>query len=334
MMNKRIAILAGVCVAAAGVLAACGGEDADDVVVNTKGEGTTADSEGVQPYATAAATSAAARQGLAAATPPPPATGGGNAYVADGKGAPADAPAAIAALDRKIIFNSAISLGVNDLETAFNAVSRIAATYGGYIEQSAFQGGDASVPDSLRTASVTLRVPVETYNDALQSLRTLPGGKVKSESAKSTEVTEQYTDMQSRLRNLERTELQYLTLLGQAKTVTDILTMSDRLDAVRLQIEQVQGRLKVLDHLTSLASIDVALAPIGAAKVQAPKEGGPKGFSQAFADSWEWSLETARYVGVGVASVAAVAIWLAIPLALLAVAARFAGRRPHGPPAA
>ncbi|MFN0095577.1 MAG: DUF4349 domain-containing protein [Dehalococcoidia bacterium] len=301
-------------VALVGVLGACGASDDDDDEAFSGGAALTSSESAGRDADAPAATGAASAAAAAAVKgdPAAPATGGG--------------ALAVNPLDRKIIFNASLALGVQDVDAAFTAVNNVAKIYGGFVERSSFTGGGETDP-KRRSASITLRVPTEGYNDALGSLRTIPGAKVQTETAKSTEVTEQYTDLQSRLRNLERTEAQYLTLLGQAKTVQDILTMTDRLDAVRGQIEQVQGRLKVLDHLTSLASIDVTLAPLAPAKVEKPAQDGPKAFGEAFADAWDWSLETARYVGVVVASIAAVGIWLILPLGLIAAGVRFAGRR-------
>ncbi|MGD9935427.1 MAG: DUF4349 domain-containing protein [Dehalococcoidia bacterium] len=231
-------------------------------------------------------------------------------------------PGVASALDRKIVFNATIDLEADDVGRAFNEIGRIATVAGGFIEQSSF----AAVANG-RGASLTLRVPVERYQQTLADIRGLSGVKVTSESARSVEVTEQYTDLESRLRNLERTESQYLALLEKATTVQDILTMTDRLDAVRLQIEQVQGRLVVLDHLTDLATIDVALAPVAVAKVDG--ESGPPSVGEAFVNAWDTSVEAARYFAVAGVYLAMAAGWLAVPVAIAAFVASRVLRKRH-----
>ncbi len=177
-----------------------------------------------------------------------------------------------------------------------------------------------------------LRVPVERYQESLAALRTIDGATVKEEGTKSNEVTEQYTDLQSRLRNLQSTEQQYLLLLKEAKTIQEILTVQDRLSGIRSQIEQIQGRLKVLDAATELATIDVSLAPLTVAKAG---NDGPRSFGGSFADAWDTSLDIARNVANAGAVVAVAAIWLAIPLALVAIGSRRMARRtPNTTPAA
>ncbi len=250
-----------------------------------------------------------------------------------GAAAPADTdttgPALADQLSRKIIFNATVALDVKDVAVAFNRASAIARESGGYVERSSFEGSSG---DRKGSATVTLRVPVDRYQDTLGALRTMDGATVRQEGTKSNEVTEQYTDLQSRLRNLQSTEVQYLELLKQAKTIQEILTVNDRVNGVRSQIEQIQGRLKVLDAATELATVDVTLAPVVAARADSD---GPRSFRTAFADAWESSLDVARNVANAGAVVAVASIWLAVPLALVVLGTRRAARRGrHTTPAA
>ena len=229
-------------------------------------------------------------------------------------------------LDRKVILNASLAMNVNDVSAAFDEASRLVRGSGGYVEKSSFIASSLGV--SQKAATLTLRVPADQYDQLLGQLRTIQGAKVTSEGSKSTEVTEQYTDLQSRQRNLERTEQSYLKLLDQAKTIPDILSLNDRLDSVRGQIEQIQGRLNVLDHMTDLATIDVTLSPIVPGK-SGPTT-GPKPVGQAFADAWQWSLDAVRYAAAtGAVGLVAVA-WLVVPLGLVALGVR--RMRRHGEP--
>lgn len=279
-----------------------------------------ADASSEKGIVAAAATSAAgtARSQPIAGAP----ASGGSTTTANG----ADGSLATA-LDRKIIFNATLTLEARDVTSTFNLASRIATNAGGFVEKSTFSGGEGSSGDTKRTASLTIRVPAEQYQSTLSELRTLDGVTVKTEGSKSTEVTEQYTDLTSRLRNLERTETQYLALLVQAKTIDEILKMTDRVDSVRSQIDQAQGRLKLLDHLTDLATIDIAIAPLVPAKAQPKSNDGPKSIGEAFADAWAGSIEAARYVASAGAVLTVAVAWFAIPAALALLAARRLRRR-------
>src|SRR4030066_1077182 len=101
--------------------------------------------------------------------------------------------------------------------------------------------------------------------------------EVRSERSEASEVTEEYTDLEARLRNLEATEASYLELLTGAGEIPDILLVQDRLSQVRLEIEQVQGRINLLDNLTDLATITVQLT-LPAAASEEPD--GGKGWAE------------------------------------------------------
>ena len=82
---------------------------------------------------------------------------------------------------------------------------------------------------------------------------------MKSENTNSQDVTEQYIDLQSRLKNAEATETQYLALLDKAKDVDDILRIYDSLSRIRNEIEQIKGRIQYLERTSSMSLISVNL---------------------------------------------------------------------------
>lgn len=304
MRIRNLALVATLGLAA--TLAACGGGDNDTFSGGgDDGGGTAARDANLysasQPGGPAALTDKAAG-GAEVLTP------------GDGEGEPLPSSAEF---DRKIIFNATMSLEAGDVSKAFNEASALARSSGGYLERSSFAN---AAEEKDRTASLTIRVPVQNYESLIANLRGIEGVRVLTEGSKSTEVTEQYTDLQSRMRNLQSTEQQYLLLLKEAKTIQEILTVQDRLSGIRSQIEQIQGRLKVLDSLTEFATVDLAISPV-VAKAEKPSTGGLK-LTEVWTESWATSLEAARYVAAaGMVAVVALA-WLALPLALVIFGAR------------
>lgn len=247
-----------------------------------------------------------------------PSTGGdASESVAGGSGETGEGQS-LAQLDRKIIFTANMTLSADDVSASFNQASILARTNGGYIESSNFSGG--SDPER-RSATLTVRIPVENYEGFLASVRGMTGLTVESEGSNSSEVTEQYTDLSSRLRNLERTEQQYLDLLAQATTINDILTVQDRLTGVREQIEQIQGRLNVLDNMTDFATVSMTFVPVVVA-VETPKDGGAPSLANVWETSWERSLEAAGYVAAAGVVVAVASAWLVVPVTLVLLALR------------
>ncbi|HXK34829.1 MAG TPA: DUF4349 domain-containing protein [Dehalococcoidia bacterium] len=214
-------------------------------------------------------------------------------------------------LDRKIIMTATLTLAAEEVSQRFEDVANIAAGAGGFVASSSF-----GFRDDEQVASVTLRVPGTEYQRVLGELRKL--GEVRSEQATSNDVTEQFTDLESRLRNLQRTEQQYLELLGRAQTVDEVLVVQDRLGQVRGEIEQVQGRIQLLEDQVDLATITVHLEPPAIAQ-EAADDGGLWSPGEAAERAWESSLAVlSGAVTVGVAVL--VFSWWMVPLALAAAA--------------
>jgi hypothetical protein len=222
-----------------------------------------------------------------------------------GAGAPQSAPypaTASANIDRRIVSTASVQLQVENVGGSFEEVGRIATTAGGFIASSSF-----TYQDEDQLASVTIRVPSESYQSVLASLRRL-GVKVDYENSDAQDVTEEYTDLGARLRTLEATESQLLTLLAKAETISDILTVQDRLNYTRTEIEQVKGRMQLLDNLTSLATITVHLRPAVAAGGSEPGEGVDLGAEVA--EAWDNSIEFLGEIAAGIVTVVVFVWWL------------------------
>ena len=243
---------------------------------------------------------------LSGAQPPLPAAALGVATnqsatkaVVPGGGAPAGALASLD--DRKIVQTAALRLQVDAVGASFEDVGRIATAAGGFVASSNF-----SFQGDQQVASLTVRVPVTRYQDVLSQVRAL-GAKVDSEASNASDVTEEYSDHKARLRNLEATEGQLLALLGRAETITDILQVQDRLNFIRGQIEQSQGRMALLDKLTDLATITVHLRPV---VVGATTGGG--GLGASVSKAWNDSLQFLGGVAAGVLTVVIFGWWTPI----------------------
>jgi hypothetical protein len=220
-------------------------------------------------------------------------------------------------LDRKIIQNTTVDLEVEEVSRTFQDIMNIALTAGGHVASSSF-----SNDDDQQIADLTIRVPAEQHQQVLQQLREM--GEVTQESSDANDITEEYTDLQARLRTLEATEGRYLELLGRAQAIPDILTVQDRLDGVRGQIEQVQGRINMFDQLTDLGTITVHLRPLAAA---AGADVSPVRAAEA---AWEASLAAVEVVATVAVAVVVFSWWLLIPGAIVVVAARWwLSRRPR-----
>ena len=256
--------------------------------------------------------------------------GAGSSSAKPGSAPAAQAPAssgsdALASTDnRKIVQTATMSLQVKDVSGSFEDVGRIATGAGGFVASSSF-----AYKGEQQIASVTIRVPASAYQSVLGDLRAL-GVKVDSEGSTTSDVTDEYTDLGSRQRTLEATYTQLLTLLNKATTVADILTVQDRLNDVQGQIEQIKGRIQLLDSLSDEATITLHLTP--AVAVQNTEPGGSNtNLGHAVSDGWNSSIDFLGGIVAGVVKAAVFAWW--IPLAGIPVLLVFWALTRHREPA-
>jgi hypothetical protein len=174
------------------------------------------------------------------------------------------AEAAIPSLDRMVIANVSLVLSVDNAVDGARLAERTAERYGGFVA-----GSNVRDSDSGREASVTLRVPATRLSEALSDLRGI-GRKVTDESRTTQDVTEEYTDVDSNIRNLRATETQILALMEKATRVEEILALQRELTSIRGQIERLDGRKRVLENRSDFATIAMKLVE----PITAPRSDG------------------------------------------------------------
>lgn len=247
----------------------------------------------------------------AAAPLPSPAPGqdvaAGTTGVASGAGAGGGVPAAvpeIPAVGPTVIKTADLEVEVEagGFREALDRATQTATRQGGFVVTSAVRGKDA------RRGSLTLRVPAESFEEALSELRAL--GAVRRERITGEDVGQEFVDLEARLRNLEAQETVLLRLFDEAVSVADTIQVQRELSGVQLQIEEIQGRLRFLRDQTSLSTITVSLVEEGADE--------PGFFGKA------WDTASRGFLGVIAALV--VVLGYAIPVVIL-VGLAFLGYR-------
>ncbi|MFA5015008.1 MAG: DUF4349 domain-containing protein [Actinomycetota bacterium] len=156
--------------------------------------------------------------------------------------------------DRKVIKTAYIELEIEagEFDEILSRLTNLAEQNGGFISNS------QSYSDSegnMTSGNITIRIPSNKYTSALEKVKEM--GTVKSTSGSGQDVTQEYTDLESRLRNYEVQEEVLLDLMAQSKKVTDTLEVQRELSIVQEQIEIIKGRMQYLDDLISFSTIDV-----------------------------------------------------------------------------
>lgn len=155
---------------------------------------------------------------------------------------------------RQVIRNISMHLLVQDPSPAVEKIGTVAAHLGGYVLSS--QVGVSHTGE--HGAVISIRVPVGRLEEARARIRQL-ALRVDNERSEAQDVTKDFVDMQSTLRNYHAEEDQYLAIMKRASATKDVLEVSAKLSDVRGRIEKLQGELQYLSHQIAMSSITVYL---------------------------------------------------------------------------
>ncbi len=186
---------------------------------------------------------------------------GGNARagVEKDQGAPPAAPGVASPQEqqqRMVIKTAEISLQVEKVRDAEAAIRDKVAQLGGYVVTSENQGAD-----EYMTTRIVFRVPAQRFDEALAGVQGL-AKKVLGRTITGDDVTEEFVDLESRVRNLEASRDRLLNLLQKADKVEDALNINNALTDIQGQIEQARGRMQYLKQSATLSTISVTLNPV------------------------------------------------------------------------
>jgi hypothetical protein len=232
-------------------------------------------------------------------------------------------------VDRMVIRTAQLAIEVGDIEAALAQVRSIAQQGSGFVSGSNTHIEKVNNQDRT-VADLTIQVRSETVDQSLSALRAL--GKVSTETSGSQDVTEEYVDLDSNLRNLQASETAILKLMDKATRIEDVLALQRELTNVRGQIERIMGRKRFLERRTDFATISLSLRlpPLEGAR---PIVGGAWDPAAVAARGWQASLAVLRGFAEIVIVVLAFSWWL-VPIVGLGAYVWLQRRRPRPAPAA
>jgi hypothetical protein len=188
--------------------------------------------------------------------------------------APAEAPKAespvlvsnVAAVERVVIQTASLTLVVPDPAASADEIADLADEMGGFVVSSNVSRTTfADIGVTADQGSIQIRVPAERLQEALERIKS-GATEVRGENISGQDVTQEFTDLQSSLRNLEAAENQLLEIMGSATKTEDVLQVFEQLRQVRQEIEITKGRIQYLSESARLSSISVDLIPDAAAQ--------------------------------------------------------------------
>src|SRR3990172_6966194 len=201
-----------------------------------------------------------------AATPAPsmveaPAFAAATAAPAAGEGGAGWAATAPAGGERLVIKNANLSVVVDNPEATVDAVTQMGESMDGFVVAvNTYKTTYGPEATSATQANMTIRVPGEKLNEALQQIKAM-AVEVRSENISGQDVTAEYTALKSRLKNLEAAEKQLQSIMEEATKTEDVLAVYNQLVYTREQIEVIRGQMKYYEQSAAMSAITLDLIP-------------------------------------------------------------------------
>lgn len=178
--------------------------------------------------------------------------------------------------ERKIIRTGNVAFETNHLLKTKTFVNDLAATHHCYISSdNQYKTGDRIVEEMV------LRIPSAAFDSLLSALEK-EAGYFEQKNISSQDVTEEYIDVEVRIRNKKALEIRYNELLKSTKNVKEIMDVERQINEVREQIEQAEGRLKYLSNQTTFSTLTIRYYE----RTAAPR-GWLSKFGMAFTNGWD-----------------------------------------------
>ena len=164
-------------------------------------------------------------------------------------------------VDRMVVKNATLSIYVDDPVKSMDNISRMADAMGGFVVTADMYQQALSNGVKVPQVSMTIRVPVERLDEALTTIKNETTLPIISENVSSQDVTAEYTDLNSRLTNLQAAEKQLQEIMASATKTEDVLSVYSQLVSVREQIELIKGQMKYYEQSAALSSVNIQLVP-------------------------------------------------------------------------
>lgn len=188
------------------------------------------------------------------------------------------------AIDRKIIRNADLTIEVPSTTDTQQKIVSIAETHGGFVVTSEAKQRDSQEP-AQRTLDIKLvvRIPENHFGAALDQIRAL-ASNVPEAKITGQDVTEEFIDLEARIKTQTALEQQFLQIMKQAHKVEDALEVQRQIADVRTEIEKLEGRKHFLENRSSLSTITINIIT-PRPMVVVPTTGFRHSVSEAISDS-------------------------------------------------
>lgn len=239
-----------------------------------------------------------------------------------GQSAPGGAGAP--AIDRKIIQNAQLDVKVKEADGAIATIGHNVRAAGGYVQENRVEG----TRENGRRVHMTVRVPAGAYGSLLELVAGL--GEVTNRREWINDVTEEYLDLDARIRTKETHLEQLRRLYAKGGTIKELMELESEIARVTAELESIKGRFNFLSNQVAYSTIAIGLYEPGApAPIKTPQTVWER-MRHGFISSWNNMVNLTAELAIFVVSSIPALAFLAV-LGLIAwIVVRLANRRRGG----
>ena len=151
-----------------------------------------------------------------------------------------------------LIKTGSLNFAVKDFDTAYESIKTKIQNHNGYIVSENSRGA--------KNTNLVIKVPVSDFHQLLELIEKEADQEyLVTKSVNSQDVTEEYIDVESRIKSKKAIETRYLEILTKARNVTEILKVETQLGKIRTEIEQAEGRLQYLINRSNYSTISLTI---------------------------------------------------------------------------
>jgi hypothetical protein len=169
-----------------------------------------------------------------------------------------ESPAA-QAVERKVIKNAELTIETDTPAEGQRKIAAVADKHNGFVVISESKQNEARSQNvASMEVNVVVRVPAREFDTVIAEIRGV-GDHVPYDKSWSQDVTEEYIDLEARIRTKKALETQFMEIMKQARKISEALEVQTQLAEVRTEIERLEGRRRFLENQSALSTIKVTL---------------------------------------------------------------------------
>ena len=157
-------------------------------------------------------------------------------------------------INKKIIKSGSIDIQSEDVQKSRKELEIIFNNTKSYVQNESFNNYA-----NRETYNLTVRVPNQYFDTLVNSLSNKGIGIIRSKSISTKDVTEEYYDTEIRLKNKELYLAKYRDFLSQAKKISDMLEIQEKIRNMEEEIESAKGKLRFIDDKVNFSTLEIYL---------------------------------------------------------------------------